>query len=325
MEYDDIIDDYEEGSVEQPLEQQQEEIIAQPEIEQDLISSLLKDRGIEDKNSISFEDEDGSTIFRSWDDLSVEEQLNIFRSTTPEAESGLDVSEIQLINSIRSNNLTPEQYINQIQTQAVENYKKSSPNVKYIVDDYNDDELFVYDLLDKISDLTEEEAVEALDKAKSNMTLFNKQITAIRNSRKEMEDNQAKQLQFEQEQKAAEDYQNFCRTMYNEIANFNSIGDGQLNLSPDDRQNLYEFITGSDETGTPWFSKALNEPETVMKMAWFALNGEQTLKDIQNYYNSEIKKIISNYESKLKQNPQSIYKPKSQTSINQYDYDLNDF
>ena len=42
-----------------------------------VVTELLKRQGIEDPNQISFEKEDGSIEKLKWDDLSLEEQLNI--------------------------------------------------------------------------------------------------------------------------------------------------------------------------------------------------------------------------------------------------------
>ena len=35
-------------------------------------------------------------------------------------------------------------------------------------------------------------------------------------------------------------------------------------------------------------SKALNDPETLVRMAWFALRGEDVINSISDYYKSQI-------------------------------------
>ena len=45
--------------------------------EEDLTSEVLRLKGISDPSKIKFEDESGAIIERSWDSLSIEEQLNI--------------------------------------------------------------------------------------------------------------------------------------------------------------------------------------------------------------------------------------------------------
>ena len=50
-------------------------------------------------------------------------------------------------------------------------------------------------------------------------------------------------------------------------------------MSNDDMQDLYNFITGVDNAGNSWFGKALQDPDTVVRMAWFELNGEKMLQE----------------------------------------------
>jgi hypothetical protein len=54
---------------------------------------------------------------------------------------------------------------------------------------------------------------------------------------------------------------------------------------------LYEFITGVDAAGVSHFGKVLNDPEWLVRMAWFALNGEQMINDINEYYKKEIANV----------------------------------
>jgi hypothetical protein len=44
------------------------------------MSDFLKTRGIDDLNSINFEDDNGQVIQRSWKDLSNEEKFNILNT-----------------------------------------------------------------------------------------------------------------------------------------------------------------------------------------------------------------------------------------------------
>ena len=319
MEYDDF-----DMPVEDQVIQEEEPIIesSQEEVEEiDLIGSLLKDRGIEDASKISFEGDGGEIIEKDWNDLTSEEQLNILRTTEISPETGLDDSEIQFINSIRSSQLTPQEYIQYIQNQAIESFKAQIGQPSYTIDQYNDDELYIQDLKTRISDISDEEAAELLERAKLNETLFNKQITALRNEYKQAEQQQLEQTKYQEDLQAKENYNRFAKSIEEEVIKFDSIANGNLNMSTDDKRDLYEFITGFDQAGNSWFGKALNDPETVVKMAWFALNGEQAFQDIQDFYNSEILKL------KKENKPNSTYKPKQSrtTQTNNGFDDLDDF
>ena len=74
------------------------------------IASILKDRGIQDMSKIKFE-EDGEVKEVNWKDLSVEDQLNIFNSSSTQPKEELDEEEIALINAIRTNRMSPSEYI----------------------------------------------------------------------------------------------------------------------------------------------------------------------------------------------------------------------
>jgi len=57
-----------------------------------------------------------------------------------------------------------------------------------------------------------------------------------------------------------------------------------IDLTDDDKNALYTFITGTDSTGVNYFAKALSDPETVVKTAWFAMHGEDVINSIEDYY-----------------------------------------
>jgi hypothetical protein len=144
----------------------------------------LEQQGITDKNKIKFEDESGAIIEKSWDDLSNNEKLMIL-SHQEDPEISLDSNEILFINQIRKSGLTPEQYIQYMQQLA----QPEPPEISYEVDNLTDDQLFCLDLLDKVGaeNITDEELQEALDHAKLNPSLYEKQVASLRSQYKELE------------------------------------------------------------------------------------------------------------------------------------------
>mgnify|MGYP001773867356 CR=1 FL=1 len=85
---------------------------------------MLKDRGIDDKSKIQFE-EDGVIKNLNWDDLSDSDKLNIIRTSSPVQHSDsddLDQYELSRINEIRQSGMTPQEYIDYMQKQAVDDY-----------------------------------------------------------------------------------------------------------------------------------------------------------------------------------------------------------
>lgn len=299
--------------------------------EEDFMISLLKSRGIEDKSKVKFETEEGSIEEVDWDNLSNEDKLNIINSSVQVPKSSFDDSEIQLIDTIRNSGMTPAEYLQYIEQSAMDRYMQNNheDEYKYSVDQYSDDELFVADFISRMGDVSDEEAQEALANAKSNQELFSKQMKAIRNEYKTIEDENLRQAQIEQEYQAEERFNQFAKSVESQINDFTEFGGYDLNLDQQDMQDLYEFITGTDAAGNNYFAKALSDPKILVQTAWFALNGKQMLDDITDYFQREITQVRQQSynkgleDAKVKNKPSMVYKQKGKT---QEEYtDLDDF
>lgn len=296
----------------------------------DIITSLLQTKGIEDKSKIKFENDEGETEEVDWDSLDNETKLNILNSSN-QNPNNLDNSEIQLINAIRSSALSPEEYIQYIQKNTLNQYLQNNSlnNQIFKVDELSDDELFVTDLIARTG-ITEEEAFNQLDQAKSNQAVFNKQIGAIRSEYQKSEEEAIQYNEFQKQEIAQAQYNQFANQIENEIMNFTEFAGYDLNMNNEDMQELYEFITGFDTAGNSYFGKALNDPGTLIKMAWFALNGEQMIEDINKYYKKEIANVRKESYNKglqaYKDKPSVVYKntKSNKTKSEVYD-DLDDF
>lgn len=318
----DVIDDIDSFEDVQPLDNPpvQDPTNEPNEEEEDVLDTLLKQRGIQDRTKIKFENEDGEIEDRDWDSLSNQEKLNILQNSE-EVDYGLEDSEIELLQAIRDSNLTPQEYMNAIQQNAINYYLQNSQQPQYDVDSLTDDELFVTDLLSKMGDsLTDDEARQALENAKSNPELYSKQIGALRKEYKSIEDDNRRQAQFEQEEQAQERFNQFSDSVVESINNLTEIQGYDLNLEDEDMQDIYDFITGQDAAGQNYMAKALADPDTLVKMAYFALNGEKMIQDITDYFQKEITQVRrASYEKGVadaksgKDNVQVVFKSKSQT------------
>jgi len=162
------------------------------------MSDFLKTRGIDDLNSINFEDDNGQVIKRSWNDLSNEEKINILNMPLEEKhednDNGLTEDEINLLTQIRQSNLSPQEYLQQIAGEQVE------VTPQYKIDDLSDDEVFLLDLESRVGELSDEEAAQALNTVKTNEEFFKKQVEGIRKEYKEREDLKTQQEEAQREQ-----------------------------------------------------------------------------------------------------------------------------
>lgn len=279
-----------------------QQITEEPQQEEsDIISDLLKDRGIEDKNKIKFEDDSGNVVERSWDSLTIEEQKNILnQDPNSDPEKNLDEQEIEMINQMRLHGMNPAEYVTALRQQgaAMVNSKTDNQEPNYETDDFTDDELFILDLQYRSPEMSDEEAYQALESAKNNEELFKKQIAGIRQYYKGLETDMKSQKELEAKQEQEEQFQNYSNMVLDSIQNINSIGNLDLDLNTEDKEELAQFILGRDQAGINWFGKALEDPDTVVRMAWFALKGEDAFNDIENYISQQIKTAAQNAYNK---------------------------
>ena len=264
--------------------------------ENTFMSDFLKTRGIDDINKIKFEGDNGDIEERAWDSLTKEEKFNILNTplsneNEDNQDLGLTDEEIQLLDTIRQSNLTPTQYISQLtwdQTQEPQ----------YKIDDLSDDELFLLDLESRVGELTDEVASQALANAKQNEDLFIKQVEGIRKEYKEREDYQLQQEEAALEQQQQEAYNQFQETVIDSISKFNSVGNLDLNFDNSDREELAQFMLSRDEAGNNYLWQALQDPETLVKAAWFILNGDEAFNNVSEYFIQQMKLVSENQYKK---------------------------
>jgi hypothetical protein len=57
-----------------------------------------------------------------------------------------------------------------------------------------------------------------------------------------------------------------------------------LNFSDSDKDELAQFMLSRDESGNNYLWQALQDPETLVKAAWFILNGDEVFNNISDYF-----------------------------------------
>lgn len=290
------------GQQEEDYEQVTEEVTQQEE-EKDIVKELLKLQGIEDPSSINFENEDGSIEKLNWSDLTLEEQLNILNTKDSKPveninpEFGDDF--LSLAQELRDNNMSVDDFVNYIKNQGAQEYQTSlQPN--YEVDNISDDELFKIDLKNRIPDITIEQLEGALEQAKTNEELYQKQVNGIRDEYKQFEDEQNAQNEAISAEEQQQRYNEFANTIAQSIDSLESINGIDVELEDEDKMELAHFILGQDAAGVSNLGKALNDPETLVKVAWFALKGADAIDSITEYFKNEITKVReSSYQKGL--------------------------
>lgn len=287
-----------------------------------VVTELLKRQGIEDPNQISFEKEDGSIEKLKWDDLSLEEQLNILNQK-PENDNlppvndeiGEDIR--SLAKELKDNNMSVDDFINYIENQGIQGYQ-ASLQPHYEVDNITDDDLFKIDLKNRIPDITPEQLETALEQAKSNEELYNKQVNGIREEYKQFEEEQNAQNEAITVEEQQQQYNEFANAITQTIDSLDNVNGIDIELEDEDKYELAQFILGQDATGVSNFGKALNDPETFVKVAWFALKGADAIDSITDYFKNEITKVRgSSYQEGLEDAGSKKNKPRVVTTKTQ--------
>ena len=252
------------------------------------MSDFLKTRGIDDLNSINFQDDEGNITTRKWEELSNEEKINILNmplETEKEDNNDLTEEEITLLSQIRQSNMSPTEYIKSLQGEQVE----ITP--QYKIDELSDDEVYLLDLESRVGELSDEEAAQALSTVKQNEEFFKKQIEGIRKEYKEREDLKNQQEEAAREQEQQEAFEQYQTQVVDAINGFNSIGNFDLNFEDADRDELADFMLSRDQAGKNYLFEALQDPETLTRAAWFILNGEDAFNTISDYFAQQIKLV----------------------------------
>lgn len=272
-------------------EEQTEELHEEPD---DFISSYLKSYGIEDASKIQMQDESGEIKEVNFNSLSEEEKLNIFKEL---ADPGYTDYEKDVINYLRTNNVTLNDVINYYSNKAVEDYLSQNPEKAHqryhSIDEYTDDEVYLADLKNKYPDFTDEELVSKLESAKTNEDLFAKEVSAIRASQIAYEEEQLKLQQAQEEQS----YQELQNNLQAALSNFTQIDlDPEdtdkdalaLDITDADRDIMLRYLIERDKDGKSQLVRDLEDPNALIELAYYRTRERDNLTGLTRYWKNEL-------------------------------------
>jgi len=267
-----------------------------PGIDEDLVTSLLKSKGISNPKEIKFE-EDGTESIKDFFSLTREEQLELLGTNDLDDNYGLEENEIDAINYLRENNATLQEVIEYYQQQAIENYKNSIENT-FDIDTYTDEELYVIDLKTKYEDFSNEELDLELAKALETPDLFKKKVDKLRVEYKRLEEDSRTASTAAATASQEETYTKITNSLI-DVAN--SIDDMYgIDLELTDKEDIITSITDRDLNGVTPLVKSLENPTNLFKAAWFINKGEEAFNILHTYYRKEIEDVRKNSYAKGK-------------------------
>lgn len=260
--------------------------------EDDVITSYLKLKGIEDPTKIQFENDEGGIDEVDFNSLSKEEQLTILQEL---ASSEYSDYEKDVINYLRRNNTDLQGVISYFQNKAIEEYlaqnPESAPQKNYKVDDYSDDELYIADLAARRPNFTKEELNAKLEAAKADEELFKKEVAELRELYKAEEEKQAEEAERSEQQQ----YEALQNTLLESIGKFNEIvldtddpKSDSLEIEDSDKQMMLDYLLAPDKDGQSQFDKDLSDPQALIELAWLRIHGRDTITGISQYWKKEL-------------------------------------
>ena len=263
-------------------EEKEEEIV-----EEDIMTSFLKERGIADPTKIQFENENGEIEDVDFNSLSKEEQMTMLQELT---NPGLSNHEIEVINYLRQNRVSFNEVIDYFANQRLEEYLNENPEARhqqiYSVDEYSDEELYFADLRSKYPSFSDEELTSKLNIAKADENLFKKEVEVLRESYKAAEDQQIKNAQLAEQQ----EYETLQNNLIQAVSNFNEIvldsTDPQsdaLEIEEEDKRQILAYLLNQDKDGKSQFVKDLEDPTVLVNLAYERLYGRSNLEGVTKY------------------------------------------
>lgn len=291
-----------------------------PDYKDNSLYTFLQSKGVSDPKKIQMKNEDGTVDEVDFDSLTPEEQLDILQAAT---DPGLTSDEIDAINLLRYNRMNLKQAMEYYAQQKLDAYLNEHPEAvhqkDYQIDDYTDDDLYLVDLKMRYPDFTDEELLSKLDEAKANESLFKKEAEVLRNTYKARED-QAEADRVQREQQQAEDLR---INLVNAASNFNEV---QLDYTDDqsdslliedaDKRQMISYILDQDENGKSQLIKDLEDPNSLIELAWLRTQGAEVLSNITKYWKNtlateraENKKLRAQIEKINKKSNSSVVVP----------------
>lgn len=279
---------------------------------------VLRLKGINDPNKIKFEDESGAVIERAWNDLSTKEKLGVL-TLEEDTDTDLEDEEIQFINMLRQNNLTPSQYLQAFQSNITQQILDNQ-EMPYEVDNLTDDELFALDLIEKLGEenVTDEELQSAIEQAKANEDLYSKQVQALRDHYKNLENQQEYEQQQAQQYQREQSYRDFSEQVLSQIEGFDKIAGEEIDLSVDDKNDIANYILTRDETGLTDFYKDLQNPQALTTAAFWMLKGPEIMQELQYEIQQAYKRGYAVGTSSKQPAPKVVVTPRTNTEQTDY-------
>jgi len=281
MEKNDIsVSDLFDSDVDEKIEKEAAIAVEKPvgdkeEVTKTALDLYLESYHVKDK-MLSFEDETGTIVNKNFDELPVEEQFTILTELAQSQIPNIEPADLKILNELYTQGISLQEYLSTNNQEAV----------VYTVDDFNDEDLFKFDLKEKVPDITDED-LEAEYKSAKDSKFFVKNMETLRATYKDIETRHNYQKELAEEQKAKEEYEKERLLITNVTNNLKNIHGFPVNDGH--RQQINELLTTvNNKTGTSFFIEEISKPENMVNIAWYLSYGDEAFNQLATYYKKQV-------------------------------------
>lgn len=257
----------------------------EPDAYDDFIREVLSRKGVSDPNAISIENENGEIEIVSFNDLDKDTQLNILTSEDEQLDEAPELreDEANLLNYLRENELTVEELFERQRASILEELGERVGGIDF--ESIDPEHLFLLEMQSTYN-MTEEEALQQLELEQQNPDLFNKKVEKLRSDYLEAEQIRAQEEQAAIIQQQQEEYEQFGQELFEVAKTVDHIGG--LTLSDQEKGEVLDAVLDLDENGATRFSELFKDKNTLFRLAWFALKGEEAFEKLHSHYKGVI-------------------------------------
>jgi len=231
--------------------------------------------------------EDGTSAV--FDELPEEEKYTILQSlavegkTSLEKEYDLDKSEIGLLNAIRESKLPADEFISTIVNEQVEKSLALRDSSSLDYNNMPDDAVFLKWLQEVDPAISQEEALEKLERQKEDVDIFKNQVNSIRDQFIDHQNKitaQKRELESSKQMEAIEEDRNI---IVNSVEYIDNIGGAEVT---DQMKNevLHSLLEVNNQGDPLIMEEMFSDPERLFKAAWFMKYGESYMNNVDKYW-----------------------------------------
>ena len=233
--------------------------------------------------------EDGTE--KHFDDLTPAEQAEVLRelhgstASSIEEKYGLDANEIGLINHLRENNISVEQFIEQEVNERVNQamLAQGSANIDY--KQLGDDAVYTKFLQESSPDATPEQLAADLAKAKE-MSNYPKLVESLRSQYTAKQETEAQKALDDQNAKHEAMIEDQRKEIVTSVSAMNEFAGVQL--TDQIKNTVLDKVLQVDEDGDSAFmSEVFSDPETLFKAAFWYIYGDALMQQRDEYWKKE--------------------------------------